>query len=122
MSTSHPLDAMRIEMIRSLDTKGDSLLGQLVDVFTQEAAKTMDDLRSADAQRDRRALHLCAHRLRGSAANMGAPSLASACADLEVMAADDSAAEPALSPLVSEIGRQLERALAAFRSEVGRAG
>lgn len=122
LDPSPPLDAGRIEMIRSLDTKGDSLLGQLVEVFSIEAAKTMGALRHADERGDRTELHQCAHRLRGSAANMGAPTLASACAALERKAVDDSATETALSPLVTEIDHELERAIAAFRLEVGRAG
>lgn len=118
------LDPDRIDMIRSLDRKGDALLGRLVEVFAEEAQKTMDSLRSAVDQDDRTALHRAAHRLHGSASNIGVPALAAACSSLETATAPSSPPSPsddARSTLVATIERELGRALEALRSEAGRA-
>lgn len=107
-------------MIRNLDTKGDSLLGRLVEVFEEEARKTMEAIRTAGHEGDATALHRLAHRLHGSAANIGAPMLASACADLEVMTAETSAPEGDADPLVAQVDSELARALEALHAEAGR--
>lgn len=117
MPESPVLDAVRIDMIRSLDKKGDSLLGRLVEVFADEAHKTIEALVAAERQGDRTAVHRAAHRLHGSASNIGAPALATACAALERVTAPASTTDQALSPHVADIDHELGRALDALRSE-----
>lgn len=107
-------------MIRNLGTKGDSLLGRLVEVFEEEARKTMEAIRSAGRDGDATALLPLAHRLHGSAANIGASLLASACADLEVMTAKTSAPRGDADPLVAQVESELARALEALHAEAGR--
>ena len=120
MTSSSVLDTSRIDMIRNLDTKGDSLLGRLVEVFEEEARKTMEAVRTGDGDGDATALHRLAHRLHGSAANLGAPMLASACADLEAVTAEASESEGDVGALVAQVESELARALGALHVEAGR--
>ncbi len=82
------LDPLRIEMLRSLDDG--RLLGELIEMFTRETPQRLDEARVALAAHDSGVLAATAHRLKGTAGNIGAPRLMEFGASLEsaALAAD----------------------------------
>ena len=103
-----PLNADKLEIIRSLDPSGgNQLLQQIVKAFTDNIPQLMVEIRSGwesgDVERVRRA----AHSLKSSAGNLGAETLAGLCRDLEGKArqGDLEDTEQLFSEALSELGR-----------------
>lgn len=63
------------------------LLPRVIPSFLAVLPTLLDELLGAIALEDRPAVHRCAHRLHGMAAQMGAQALAVACGHLEAAAA-----------------------------------
>jgi CheY-like chemotaxis protein len=116
-ATAPVLDATIIAALRELQAAGEpDVLGQLIDVFLDDARVQLASLAEAIRQSDAAAIYQAAHRLRGGAANLGAAALAKHCADLEALgrAGALSGADALLQAITAEL-RRVEQALAAER-------
>jgi CheY-like chemotaxis protein len=110
-----PLDATRLESLRQM-TGGREALGQVVEMFLQEAPGRIAALSEAVERQDAHALEFAAHRLKGGAGTLGAKRLAVLCEGLEVRAREGSCAGAA--DVLPEVRRELDRACAALLAEV----
>jgi HPt (histidine-containing phosphotransfer) domain-containing protein len=79
------VDQNRLVVLRRMGPADGSLLVRLVEAFLAEAPASMAALHDAIEQADGPGLHRGAHRLRGSAANLGATGMAALCGDLEAL-------------------------------------
>lgn len=108
------LDLSIVNAIRDLGDKHDSnsLLRELLEMFRAQADSGLVSLRAAVESEDFAKLKSSAHRLKGSAANLGAAYLASRCQVLEQIgkagAADAATLQGALVEVETAVGRSLE--------------
>ncbi len=94
-------------------------VGSLIDLFEEDAARYVADLRQALAQDDSDLLLRKAHSLKGSSSNLGAVNLVQLCEQLELQVAKNSLAE--ISALIEELTNQLlavQRLLKSVRVEM----
>ncbi len=77
----------------------------LIDLFAEDSARYLSDLRLALAQADADQLRRKAHILKGSSGNLGAINIACICEQIELTAADNSMTE--MSALIGELDCQL---------------
>ena len=88
--------------LRNLESRGHrGLVAQLVDSLMSESAGQLNAVRSAAASGDRDALYRAAHSLQGSAAVVGADSIARACAEL--VKASRGGSLDHIGPIVSQL-------------------
>ncbi|MEN2745272.1 Hpt domain-containing protein [Sinomonas halotolerans] len=101
------LDPERIAVLRELGpADGQGLLPATAEAFRHEAEWGLRDLRAAAADGGGEPLFRAAHRLRGSAANIGASRVADLCAELEAAGRSGGApGEDALDRLEAELSR-----------------
>jgi PAS domain S-box-containing protein len=99
----------------ALDDSAD-FVGQLIEMFLQEAPKLIDSIRTAIIRADSQALYRAAHTLKTSSANLGATILSERCKELELAGRADrtNGLEAGLSRLEAEfevlkIALELER-------------
>ncbi|MBW3651599.1 MAG: amino acid permease, partial [Actinobacteria bacterium] len=111
------LDQSRVQVLRSMGPADGSLLARVVDAFALDAPAQLAAICQAMASGDATGVHQGAHRLRGAAANVGAPTVARLCAELE--AAGRSGTMASGRDLVEELDRQVGVAITALRAEVG---
>jgi len=88
--------------------------------FFDSEGQSIDELRAAVAADDRIGLSRIAHRLKGSASNLGVAALAAQASSLEHHAAGLAPAE--LEPRLQELERCFEAARASWRQSVERGG
>jgi CheY-like chemotaxis protein/HPt (histidine-containing phosphotransfer) domain-containing protein len=81
------LEPAMIAQLRSLDAGHPGFLRELVENFAADSAELVASLPAQVAARDGDAVRTAAHRLKGTAANLGAKRLSEACAALEEAAA-----------------------------------
>jgi two-component system sensor histidine kinase/response regulator len=91
------------------------LLKEIAQLFIDDYPKALEDIREAANRGDAKSLERCAHGLKGSVANFGAPSAVEAARKLESMG---RAAQLAKVEEVQQMIRTLELALAALRPEL----
>lgn len=78
------LDQNSLDALRSLQDDGDDdLLGELIDLFLQDAPARLASIRQAVALEDWTAVMAAAHSLRGSCGSLGALHMADLCGRLE---------------------------------------
>ena len=78
------LDRNALAALRSLQDGGDDdLLGELIDLFLQDAPARLGAMRDAIAREDWAELTASAHSLKGSCGSLGALSMADLCGRLE---------------------------------------
>ena len=89
------------------------LLDEVIGLFLDEAPLMLSEIGGAIDRRDSRSLERAAHKLKGSAANLGADAVAHVAGGLDAMgrSGDLQGAQEAYEVLESEMGR-LERAMA----------
>jgi CheY-like chemotaxis protein len=109
-----PLDAERLQMLRSL---GAGVFEAMAAAFLKESASGLEEVRRAFDD-DSDLLAKAAHRLKGSAGNIGAARAEELCRQLEAHARQG--ARPA-SRLLEELDRELARTSDALREEAGMA-
>jgi signal transduction histidine kinase/DNA-binding response OmpR family regulator len=106
------LDLDRLDMLRDLDPGNTSYLDKAIGNFVARAPDSVHAIRAAAAAEDHEALTQAAHRLKGSALNLGLPAVGHLAFELEMLgdagsttgAADlVSALEDALSEAVTEV-------------------
>jgi two-component system, sensor histidine kinase and response regulator len=78
------LDQNALNALRSLQDDGDDdLLGELIDLFLQDAPTRLASIRHAIARKDWAGLMAAAHSLKGSCGSLGALHMADLCGRLE---------------------------------------
>lgn len=106
------IDPVVIAGLRQLRTPGKpDPLAEIIDLFLQEAPAHLQALESAVAQNDHTSLartFSAAVRLKGSAMNLGARTLAALCDEIEQTARNWSLAED-VPPLLEQARRELDR-------------
>ena len=85
------LGAEVLEHLRRLEAKGSpGLAARVLEIFLQDTSTRLNALREAVARRDGDATYRVAHTLQGSAAMVGAASVARSCAELVAAARSES--------------------------------
>jgi CheY-like chemotaxis protein/nitrogen-specific signal transduction histidine kinase/HPt (histidine-containing phosphotransfer) domain-containing protein len=96
------LDQERLELLRSL---GPKVLAATAEAFLREAEAGLENLRRASAEGGS-TLHRAAHKLKGSAGNIGAMRAAELCRELEELGRQGQTPEPEqLDQLEAELAR-----------------
>ncbi|MFA6455477.1 MAG: response regulator [Bacteroidota bacterium] len=75
------IDPKRLEEIR--DIGGDGLVQELLTLFLQDLEQCTVEIARGTEAKDLRTVYECAHKLKGSSANLGIESLRSWCASIE---------------------------------------
>jgi HPt (histidine-containing phosphotransfer) domain-containing protein len=89
---------------------------ELIDLFLEQVAPILAELRSAAHVDDVQVVARIAHTLQSSAGNLGARRLQRLCADVETAARGD-VDDGALDDVVTELGVELERVVSALEAE-----
>jgi signal transduction histidine kinase/HPt (histidine-containing phosphotransfer) domain-containing protein/ActR/RegA family two-component response regulator len=92
------LDVRRLEELAEMGADALPLVQRAIDNFVASMEPTVDELRTALAASDAGGLRSVAHRLKGSAANLGAARVAELALELELLA-EDSLLGPAAQAL-----------------------
>jgi HPt (histidine-containing phosphotransfer) domain-containing protein len=108
MSPGPTVDADRLRALR--DDYGD-LAAELLTLFESTATTTLDELRAAQAAGDREEVRRLAHRLKGSARNVGAIGMAELAGALEQDPPDAPVAIPRLDAALEPTFAQLRATL-----------
>jgi CheY-like chemotaxis protein len=112
-SASPVLDPSRLEELAEMGAASFPLIQRAIDHFVDDAADSaralLDQLGAGDAT----ALRSSAHRLKGSAANLGAARVAELALEVELLAEDGRLAEAA--PVVDQLHAALDEATGALR-------
>ena len=113
------VDRTRMRMLDGLHRDGKSLFQRAAVSFEANALGNLADLRSAVADLDGDALAAHAHRLRGSATNVGLPALGQAAGELEDLGRDGRLEDAAAA--LGRLATALDHALTAL-AEIREAG
>ena len=109
MNAAELVDPTRLPELR--DDYGDVAV-QLLELFERTAAETLAELRAALDAGDREEVRRLAHRLKGSARNVGATGMAELSAELEPVPPDAPAAlgrlDAALAPTCAALRAALD--------------
>jgi HPt (histidine-containing phosphotransfer) domain-containing protein len=106
------VDVERMRMLDGLRREGRSLFERASANFLAQAPDQVADVRTAALAADSVALTDAAHRLKGSAANLGLPALGEAANALEELGLGGRDGD--VDQLVAALETQLERALVAL--------
>ncbi|GAB3440501.1 hypothetical protein GCM10027517_15040 [Phycicoccus ginsengisoli] len=112
------LDRTRLGELLELDPDDPSLLLRMLDRFDQSTADTLQALRSAHAEQDAQAQGRAAHRLKGTASNLGATALAERCLAVELLGEDGDLADESLLVDLEHHRELAVRALQAVRDGI----
>ncbi|HSP35782.1 MAG TPA: response regulator, partial [Thermoanaerobaculia bacterium] len=112
-----PIDADTIGKLRDLGDDTDDVLGEIIDLYIDDAPLRIEAMRSALAMRDADALASAAHAFKSSSANVGAMRVRDLCAQLEELGGSSvlDAARPVFADLEAEYARAAH-ALRALKS------
>lgn len=109
------LDPATLEALRDLQEEGDDdLLGELIDLFLEDAPARVAGMRDAIVGDNWPALASCAHSLKGSCGSLGALQMAALCARLEQYGRA-GAPRAAAEALYRELESQFDLVCAALR-------
>ena len=114
VATGGVLDARRIEELLEMGVGAEVLVHRAVDNFVSRVPETVAGLQAAVARDDGDELRALAHRLKGSALNLGAARVAEVSLALEETGREGCAEEAA--PLLAELEAALGEASAALES------
>ena len=106
------LDHARLDMLRTLRPGDTSLLDRAIASFRTDSPQTVSRIRAAISARSGEDLAQAAHLLKGSALNLGAPHVATACAELENIA--DCGNWDLAPAVLVRLSSELDRALSAL--------
>jgi len=90
-----------------------SFLKEMIDLYLQAAQKAETEIADASSRGDLRKLHLAAHTLKGSSANIGARKVAAICQTLEDFT--DAGQKDESGDMLAELHRELEAVRAGLR-------
>ncbi|GAB2882596.1 response regulator [Nocardioides pacificus] len=112
------LDLDRLDMLRDLDPGNTSYLDRAITNFVNNSYAALDTIRTAVAAGDAEAMRQAAHKLRGSAMNLGVPTVGAPALDLESLGDTGSTtgADAMLVVLEQELERGRQMVLAYQRS------
>ncbi len=110
-----PLDETTLDQLRKL-RDGEGLVGTLIQTFLATSATDLATVRRGTEQSRWSEVGATVHRLAGSSAVLGAVHVAATCRDIEERIRAGRTDE--LTPLVTRLGRELERARGAFERVV----
>jgi hypothetical protein len=105
-------DPERMRMLDEMKRDGVSLFTRASDNFAAHAEEHLREIRSAVEAEDAPALVASAHKLKGSATNLGLPALGEAAEALELAGHDDALA--GCDVLLTVLEAQMEQALVAL--------
>jgi PAS domain S-box-containing protein len=111
-ATAAVVDVERMRMLDGLRREGSSLFERASANFLAQAADQVADVRTAALAADSVALTNAAHRLKGSASNLGLPALGEAANALEELGLGGRDGD--VDQMVAALETQLERALVAL--------
>ncbi len=80
------LDPEQIESLRQVGGDKVDVLSKVAGIFLRRGRSRIEELRQAVKAGDARSMRMCAHGLKGSAANLGAREMAEICGEIEVLA------------------------------------
>jgi HPt (histidine-containing phosphotransfer) domain-containing protein len=105
------LDLERLDMLRDLDPESTAYLDRAIANFTSRVPESVGALHRAVARADAEALTQAAHRLKGSALNLGMPAVGHLAYELEMLgdAGRDDGAGDLLSALEEALGQAVAR-------------
>ncbi len=83
MSEVPLLDEAQLTALRELSSPGENFLAQLLRIFEAQSTPMIEQISLAIRQQQARTLELLAHKLKGSASNLGALRLSEICHTLE---------------------------------------
>jgi len=106
------VDLERMRMLDSMRRDGTSLFERASANFTANAPGQLGEIRTAVEAADATALVASAHKLKGSAANLGLPLVGEAAFALENLG--DSGTTDGADELLATLGEELDRGLAAL--------
>jgi PAS domain S-box-containing protein len=92
-STTRTLDLDRLAELADMGAEAFPLIQRAIDNFADSVGENIDTLRAELVSDDAPALRSAAHRLKGSAANLGAIHVAELALELETLAEDERLAE-----------------------------
>jgi PAS domain S-box-containing protein len=78
------LDQSQIELLRSLDDGDGAVLGEIIGQYLTQTVHGREELVCVVGEGDAHAAERAAHTLRGASANIGANTLATVCAEIEM--------------------------------------
>lgn len=107
------LDERQLSALHSLTPEDPSIFHRLLDSFLDSTSQALDEIHSAKVNEDHAQLEHVAHRLKGSALNIGVQHLASVCQHLEDHAARRDPME--IDPLTEQLTTEITRATLALR-------
>ena len=109
-------NASAIEEISSVaGDQGQAFVSEMAQLFLDETAKSMKELRAATNRADWKAVVRVCHSLKSSAATLGLMRLSIACKELEVEARS-GASSPRTAELKAAVFDQFEQAIPILRS------
>ena len=108
------LDLERLDMLRDLDPTSTTYLDRAIANFIARAPDSVGTIRRAVAAQDHEALTHAAHRLKGSALNLGMPAVGHLAYELEMLG--DSASTTGVGPLLEALDEALTQAIARVRA------
>ncbi|MFO0661654.1 MAG: response regulator [Polyangiaceae bacterium] len=94
----------------------DSLADELAQLFIETATEQVEGIKRAVAERDAKGCKFNAHKLKGSAAIIGAPTLKALCAQLEARADRDT--WEASDGLSADIALEVQRVMSALKTKM----
>lgn len=108
------LDPGRLEELMEMGDGAEVLVRRAVDNFVTGSGTSLAEIRKAAADGDAVALRAAAHKLKGSAQNLGAMAVGQAGLDLELLA--DAGTTDGADVLVEQLDAALARAVTALRA------
>ena len=111
------IDTDTLAALRSLQEEGDDdLLGELIDLFLEDAPERLASIKEAVETADLGGLAERAHSLKGSCASLGAVHMASLCSKLEAMGRN-LADRSDVATIYAEVEQQYELVQVALERE-----
>jgi HPt (histidine-containing phosphotransfer) domain-containing protein len=115
-SRSSPVDRNQLQVLRSVGgPDAGTFIRELVQAFVHEGADEVSQIRAAADSNDPAALLIAAHRLKGSALNLGCTAVAEAADALELLGR--SGTVDGSGPLLDRLTGDFQRTLGVLRIE-----
>ncbi len=109
------LDPSRLESLRGMGAGASTVVGRIVSSFVAGAEESLAELRQAVESGQHLEVARLAHKLRGSAANLGAVRVSELCLELEQRAGDGHTQEA--ERLLTSVEAVLDRTIALLREQ-----